>query len=218
MKRRIIRLCGLFTVFVSFLPVISEASGRGLSFGASVGGSPHVWFYHSYKFGGELGYQFTNRIGLMADSGLAFTSYSYQSSGAYFTSSSKTTLTSVPISLSVLFLTQVKSGFSAYLGLGGGHYSISIKEETEDAGTYADPARKTETHKLKSLAPHVSLGFESDLSRRFVIFGEVRQIIGKEKLKKTDSYGYSTAQDVYFGGTEVKVGLRFYLKEAKASD
>ncbi|MFB0566543.1 MAG: outer membrane beta-barrel protein [Candidatus Aminicenantaceae bacterium] len=212
MKKSIIFFCLFWFIFGSLRPAFSEESGRGFSISLNVGASPVVWFYNSYRFGGEIGYQFTKHFGVMTEFAYGFTKYSSQSEGMYYSSSSETSFTIFPINLSLLYFLPVNRGFVAFVGLGGGHYSLSIKEESEVPG-YSNQEKKSETNKLKAFAPHFCLGFEGGISKRLAVFGEVKHFIGKAKLKKTDQYGYSSEQDIFFGGPHLKIGIRLYFKD-----
>jgi len=215
MKKNIILFCFLCLIFGFLRPAFCEQSGRGFSVGLNVGGAPLIWFYNSYRFGGEIGYQFTNHFGVMAEFAYGLTKYSFQSKGIYYSSSSETSFTVLPLNLSLFYFIPINKGFSAYVGLGGGHYSLSIKEESEESSAYSNPEKTTETDKLKAFAPHFCFGFEGNAYKRMVIFGEVKYSSGKDKLKKTDQYGYSSEQDIFFGGPQVKIGIRFYFKDSK---
>ncbi|MBL7083780.1 MAG: porin family protein [Candidatus Aminicenantes bacterium] len=212
MKKIIILMCFLCLIFGTISPAVSEESGRGVSLGVSVGAYSIVMYFNSYRFCGELGYQFTERIGIMGEFGYASTTQSYESRSNSYSSSSKMTYSGVPISVTLLFITPVTKRFSPYVGLGVGHYSMTIKEEWTFQSPYYGTDSETETDKIKGFAPHFTVGIESEVLNRVIIFGEVKQIVGKTKLEKTDEYGYSK-EDIHFGGPEVKIGIRFYFKD-----
>lgn len=212
MKKIIILICFFCLIFGTISPAVSEKSGRGLSLGVNVGAFPIVLYFNSYRFGGELGYQFTERIGIMGEFAYASTTQSYESRSNSYSSSSKMTYSAVPISVTLLFITPVTKRFSPYVGLGVGHYSITIKDEWTYQSPYYGTDSSTETDKIKGFAPHFTVGVESEISNRVTIFGEVKQIVGKTKFEERDEYGYSK-EDIHFGGPEVKIGIRFYFKD-----
>jgi len=192
-------------------PAVSEESGKGLSLGVNVGAFPIVYYFKAYRFGGEIGYQFTERIGIMGEFAYALTTQSYEARSSSYSTTDKMTYSAVPISVTLLFITPVTKRFSPYLGLGVGHYSITIKDEWTYDG-YFGPDSDTETEKIKGFAPHFTVGVEFEIFKRVTISGEVKQIVGKTKFEQTDDWGYEK-EDFEFGGTEVKIGIRFYFKD-----
>ncbi len=213
MKNRLLLICFLFVVLGAAVPMTASASGRGLNFGINAGISPTVWFYNAYRVGAEAGFRFSDRLGLVAEVG--FGSTTYKSSAGWqedsSSSSAKTTYAAMPASLALHFFTPVNSRLAVYLGLGGGYYSLSIKNETEDRSLYYNPQTTAETQKAQAFAPHVCLGLECGLSKKVFMVGEVRQSAGKTKVSTIDRYGFNSEQDISFGGMLVKIGIRVYL-------
>jgi hypothetical protein len=73
----------------------------------------------------------------------------------------KYTYTSVPISLSLLFITHVSKNFSTYIGLGIGHYFIRIEEDWTHQSPWYGTENGTEVDKFKDYAPHINFGNET---------------------------------------------------------
>lgn len=194
------------------LPCLSEALSRGLSMGLNFGGSSVFWSYHTYSVGAEVGYRLTEQIGMRAEFDYASLTSSFQSEGTYYFSSGETTYTLMPVSLIFLFVTPLNKGLSAYLGLGGGYCSFSVKEKSEELSLSLEPIKIEENYKLKALAPYVCFGFEATIFKRLGIFAESSYFIGKDQLVKKEDALFSTEQDVNFGGPQIKIGMRFYFK------
>jgi opacity protein-like surface antigen len=146
----------------------------------------------------------------MAEFAYAGTKSANKYSGNSATSSRKYTYTSVPISFSFLFITPVSKNFSAYLGLGVGHYSVKIEEDWIHQSPWLGTESGTEVDKFKEFAPHILFGIETTASKRMIFFGEIRQSVGKTKLRRM-SMDSTSESDEHFGGQEIKVGIRFYL-------
>jgi opacity protein-like surface antigen len=221
MKKIIILICSCCFIFSAICPELSGAPGRGFSFGINVGIFPIEWHLDTFLvdnyygkrqsvflFGGELGYQFTERIRIIGEfaygreSGLNKTQYDTGD-----ISYMKATYSSMPVSASLLFITPVNKRASFYMGIGLGYYKIISKSEYGSMGeitySYAD--------KIRGLAPHINFGIESALSKRISFFSEVIIIVGKTKLKY-EGLDFTTWRDVRFGGPEIKIGARLYFK------
>ncbi|UCC38993.1 MAG: outer membrane beta-barrel protein, partial [Candidatus Aminicenantes bacterium] len=166
MKKIIILMCFFCFIFGTISPAVSGESGKGLSLGVNVGAFPIVYYYKAYRIGGEIGYQFTERIGIMGEFAYASTTDSYESRSSSSSSSDKITYSAVPISVTLLFITPVTKRFSPYVGLGVGHYSITIKDEwTYQSSLYGSDS-ETWTEKIKSFAPHLAVGVEFEIFKR----------------------------------------------------
>ena len=212
MKKSIIFAIFLFLFIFSQSVLFAEDTKRGASIGLTAGAYPFMWNFNSYRFGGEIGYQFTSRIGIMAEFAYAGAKSSYKYSGNSAESSREYTYTSVPMSLSLLFITPVSNNFSTYIGLGVGHYSIKIEEDWTHQSPWLGTESGTEVDKFKEFAPHILFGIETAASKSMIFFGEIRQSVGKTKLKRTSMESTSEG-DEHFGGPEIKVGIRFYLQK-----
>jgi hypothetical protein len=97
MKKSIFFAIFLFLFIFSQSFLLAEETKRGASLGLTAGAYSFMWNLNSYRFGGEIGYQITSRIGIMAEFAYAGAKSSYKYSGNSATSSRKYTYTSVPI-------------------------------------------------------------------------------------------------------------------------
>lgn len=190
------------------------ASRRGAYLGLNAGIAPTVWFHNAYGAGAEAGFRFSERLGLGAEIG--FGSTTYKSSSGWqedsYESTAKTTYSAMPASLSLYYVTPVSDRLAIYVGLGGGYYALSIKNETEEHSPYySQPQTATDTQKARAFAPQVCLGFESGLFKNVTVVGEVKHSAGKTSMSTTDTYGFTSKQDIAFGGIQVKVGIRVML-------
>lgn len=208
MKKPIILMCFFYFIFCVVCPTASGESGKGISLGANFGTFPILEGYNSYRYGGEVSYQISNRIGIVGEFAYAYRTSSAKQETPYYSFSSKMTYSSIPISASLVFITPIDKRFSTYIGAGLGYCEIKVVSEY----TF-DTESETETQKIDRIAPHFNVGIETSISKRIAIFGEVKQIMGKAKFKETEEPGYSSETDVHFGGTEVKFGIRFYFKD-----
>jgi hypothetical protein len=66
--------------------------------------------------------------------------------------------------------------------------------------------------KFKEFAPHILFGIETAASKSIKFFGEIRQSVGRTKLKRSNPDSTSDG-DEHFGGPEIKAGIRFYLQK-----
>jgi opacity protein-like surface antigen len=203
-------------VLWGFSPALSAESGRGFSLGASVGGFSAGAGANGLRFGGEFSYQFTDHLGLLFEVASGKITQNYESSDTYgYSYRDKSTYSSTPISASLLFIAPLGKGFSVYAGIGLGYHWIAIKDEWTSHYSWSEDDSKNETEKFDGLAPHFSLGAETQIFKRIAVFGEVKHVVGKTKFEKTEQDEYHSAHyktDTFFGGTEVRVGLRFYFK------
>jgi len=213
-KSRILVSIGIF-LFAVISPALSDAAGRGLNLGLNFGGMPIVGGYNGYSFGGEIGLQFSERVALVGEIAYGYQSYSHESSSQYYEEiysySSEMTLSTVPISGSLVFITPIGEKLSARIGVGLGHYSIKIHETWRDSDPYYGTETEEETEKVNGIAPHISLGIETAISKYASLYGEVKYSVGKAVLEKENSYGTSKS-DLQFGGPQARIGFRFYFK------
>ncbi len=214
MKNRCVFPCLLLIVLTAGGAPPVLASGRGVYLGLNADISPTVWFHNAYGAGAEAGFRISERLGLGAEIG--FGSTAYKSSSGWqedsYESTAKTTYSAMPASLSLYYVTPVSGRLAIYVGLGGGYYALSIKNETEEHSPYYfQPQTATDAHKARAFAPQVCLGFESGLCKNVAVVGEVRHSAGKTSMSTTDTYGFTSEQDIAFGGIQVKVGIRVML-------
>lgn len=212
MKKIIHFFCFCIFILWALCPHLSAEPQRGVHFGISAGAFPIFWAFNSYRFGAEIGYR-TGRIAFITEVAYGHTTSEYESRSDYeyysYSSSSKTTYTSIPISGSLLYITPLSESFSAYVGVGFGYYTIKVKEKSSSQNTYYS-STYTDEEEAKGFAPHVSLGLESSIAKGISIFGEVKQIVGKAESEKKEG-NYYKKENFPFGGPEVRVGFRFHF-------
>ncbi len=225
MKKIIIFTCFCFFIFVNLCSSLSADTQRGFNVGVSTGTFPFVWEpsvgacrMNSLRFGAQIGYQFTKRLGITGEFAYAYSTSSWKTTrpSLGMETSAKTTYSTIPINASVFFTTPVGENFSVCIGLGLGYYTIKYKKfYNQTNGTVES---WTESDKINELAPTFNLGFDCDVSKRLAIFFEVREIVGKTKFKSTRPDIYDVEQDLNFGGTEFKIGIKFYFGEKSPQD
>lgn len=227
MKKIIIIIFFYFIIFISTCPVSSAAPGRGLCLGIDIGNFPIEWRYDSWLqdsmgeginafiLGGEIGYQFTDRIGILGEFAYGNKNSSTRRDYVHSFREIKMTYSSMPISVSLFFITPIDNRFSTYIGLGLGYYTIKYKWEDRWTDPFGGGGDYIRIQKIRGFAPHINLGLESTFFKWLTIFGELRQIVGKAELKEEyeNGAGYIAKRDVHFGGLEVKIGIRFYFKD-----
>lgn len=209
MKKGVIGIVLICLILCDGLIASAETAARSASIGAHFGGASIFSSNYGYQYGAEFIYRFKEKMGVRAEFGYASSKSSFSSSGPYYTSWDKTKYTLIPIDFSFLYIIPVNKNFSAYFGLGGGYYSLSIRETSYQPNT--SPQATGATYNLKAWAPHLCFGFETDISKRFGIFGEAKYFSAKDKLSKGTG-SFTTEQDFIFGGPQLKIGIRFYLK------
>jgi hypothetical protein len=209
-KAMILVSIGIF-LFGIILPIMSNAAGKGFNLGMNFGGIPIAGTFNGYSIGGEIGFQFSERVAFTCEVGYGYQSYSYESSGEYYSYSDEVILSTVPISGSLVFITPIGEKFSARIGAGLGYYLIKINEISRESSTYYGSESREETKDINGIAPHVSFGIETAISKYASIYGEVKYSVGKAVLEEDNTYG-SSKSDLLFGGPQVKIGLRFYFK------
>jgi opacity protein-like surface antigen len=126
-----------------------------------------VWF-HNAGAGAEAGFRFSERLGLGAEIGFG---HLQESTSGWqedsYESTAKTTYSAMPASLSLYYVTPVSDRLAIYVGLGGGYYALSIKNETEEYSPYYSQARTTtDTQKARAFAPQVCLGLNRPVQER----------------------------------------------------
>jgi hypothetical protein len=75
--------------------------------------------------------------------------------------------------------------------------------------TGENDGRQVHDTRIQGIAPHVSLAFEAEVTKRITIHASVKEIVGKGK--RDNPYSPVKEDDIHFGGQEIKVGLRFYF-------
>ncbi len=187
-----------------------EPPARHLFVGASAG-SFSIWsIYGANRLGGELGVQLGRRWVLTAEIAYGTSKYvsRYQTQG--YRHESTTELRGRPVFVGIHFLTPVNGTFTPYLGAGAEFFSAKLIS----TDTYAFEGMESETHsdtvKLDGIMPVVKIGLEGTLAGRFVLFGEVKQGLGKSSIDE-GSEGYTSTSEVPVGGTEIKAGFRIYF-------
>lgn len=214
MKKIFIFLGVSILILGGISPALNGETQKGLHLGVSIGTFPFVPAFNSYRVGGEIGYQFTDRVGINMEFGYGYITSNYESDeqSQYFQSSysRETTYSAVPISGSLLFTTPVGNGFTAYVGIGLGYYTIKIKNDWTRESSYSGTTSDTAEEEAKGFAPHINIGIESAISKRITIFGELKHIVGKIESEETEN-GYHRKERFPFGGTEARIGFRFYF-------
>jgi len=205
------------------LPAIGAESGMGMSLGLNAGGFPFFYGLNSLNYGGEIGILFSQRIVLRAEISYAAATenYSEEDKGSYYSYSytGKSTYKAIPISATLLYRAPVSSSLTANVGVGYGYYPISIEQEMTMEHTsvywlYSESESDKETENINGFAPHFSAGVELALSENFLVFGDIRHIIGKAEYEEKDG-SYHFSNDLHFGGTSVRIGIRFYSNKQK---
>lgn len=234
MKKILILIFFFFIIFINTCLFSPAASGKGLHLGINIGQFPIEWHYDSwlqdnmgrgikaFVLGGEIGYQFTKRIAILGEFAYgnknSLSRRDYDINWYYET---KMTYSSMPISLSLFFITPLDNTLSTYIGLGLGYYTLKYKWKHRSSDPFGGRGDiYIQIQKIRGFAPHINLGIESVFFKRLTIFGELRHIVGKAELKEEIENGnvYISKRDVHFGGSVVKIGVRFHFKNKKFKD
>ena len=206
MNKILILICFYFFVFGSICHTSFAEPSRGLILGIKIGTFPIVSFFNSYRFGGEVGYQFTNSVSIIGEFAYGEVTNSWPGADYWVGDIFNATYSCIPIRASLLLpLIKVKT-FSIYWGPGLGYYFITIK-------TYELIRNLTETTKIKGLAPHLNIGVELRVLKRVAIFGELKYVFGSERLREIEAYADSYYKNVHFRRPELITGIRFYFKD-----
>jgi len=196
----------------------AAASGRGFTFGFNAGIGPTVWSHSAYRFGVEAGYRFSARLGILIEAETGTTTYESSTewpSMSYLTSS-EIAYTATPISLTLHYIVPLNNRAAFTIGLGGGFYALAIETEDSDPNDRSRTMRTAQ--KARAFAPHLCLSFECGLIGKMALIGEVKQSAGKTKISTTDPYGFISKQDLSFGGTQVKIGIRIVLDRSENAE
>ena len=173
-----------------------------------------MWF-NTYSIKGELGFQLSERVGILAEVGHGFMTSDYerrsQDDSWSSSSTSKTTYTVFPVSLSLLYTAPLAKNLSAYIGTGIGYYKIKSKYESTYTSTW-ETETDTDEEEGDGIIPHISIGLDFSVADHISLFGEVKQGVGKVTFEETESEYYTEyyrKETIPVGGTEVRIGLRF---------
>ncbi len=209
------------TFFVLFLgvllviPFAPDTYGKKVHFGVSAGSFPFSYL-NNYCIKGELGFQFSERVGILAEVGYGYMTSDYESRSQYdstsFSAKSKSTYTVSPISLSLLYTAPLGKDLSAYLGAGVGYYKIKIKSDSTYTSTWYGTETDTEEDEGDGIIPHITIGLNFSVADHISLFGELKQGVGKVTFEETESEYYEEyfrKETIPVGGTEVRIGLRF---------
>lgn len=220
MKKYIILIFFCFIIFSINCPTLYAETGRGFNFGMSVGTFPSVWSNYGIQplnslcFSGRIGYQVTKRFGIIGELAYSFarsyTKTTYTWSGDW--DSRKTNHTTIPVTLSLIYSEPISERFTTYIGLGFGYYEMKYKDfYNQSSGTIQS---WTEADKINTLVPHFNLGSEFSIFHKIKIFFEIKKTIGKARFEGEIYGGAATIErDDYFIGTEMKIGLKFFLSD-----
>lgn len=219
MKKYIILILFCSIIFSANYSTLFAETGRGFNFGVSVGTFPFVWSNNGIKplnslcLSGRIGCQFTKHFGIIGE-----VAYSYASSYTKTTStwngyweSQETNHTTIPMTLSLIYSEPISERFTAYIGLGFGYYQMKHKDfYNRNNGTIRS---WTEADKTNTLVPHFNLGSEFSIFNKIKIFFEIKKTIGKARFEGELYGGWANIErDDYFTGTEMKIGLKFCLR------
>jgi Outer membrane protein beta-barrel domain len=207
MKTKII-LFAVMYVILSVLVVTADASEKRINVGVGYGAASVYGGQHANYLSGDFSYRFKEHMAVRMDIGRASTTSKFASTSQYFSSTDETTYTLFPAEVSFLYYTPVNNRLSAYLGIGAGYYSLSLKQESQDFGISPEPMNTSQAYKIHSWAPHVCIGFEAKIYNYAGIFGEVNYVTAKSKFTSNEAT-YSNEQDINYGGPQLKVGIRF---------
>lgn len=214
MKRIFILICFFCFIFGGMCPSLSGKSGRRAYFGVNFGTFPLVSFFDLYRLGGEVGYQFTERTGIIGEFAYGHTNSSYGPWGNRRLSG-KIKYGCIQINVSLIYIVPLRKRLTHYVGLGLGLYSIKIKENWTDFPMIPpyEPSSGTITKKIMGFAPHFNFGIEFAVSNRITVFSEGKLIYALSELKEIP--GLSDEGEVHFSRTKVKIGVRLNLQRRK---
>lgn len=218
------------------LQTFGKEQGIGMSLGFNAGGFPFILGteygnigMNSMNYGGELGIQFSRKIIFRAEISVASVSSrnlyenesNYRSYSYSYSHTSKITYSVIPITGTLLYRAPINPYLSTHVGIGFGYYPISLKSEWQEDISYeyyygsgSDSDKDKETENFDGFAPHFSAGVELLLGEHFVVFSDIRHIVGKTKYEYR-SGGSHSVSDIHFGGTSVRIGIRFYSSKQR---
>lgn len=214
MKRIFILICFFCFIFGGMCPSLSGKSERRAYLGVNFGTFPLVPFFDLYHLGGEVGYQFAERTGIVGEFAYGSTNSSYGPWGNSLLSG-KIKYGVIQLNISLIHIVPLSKKLSIYGGLGLGLYSIKTKDDWIDAPIlpYELLRSGTTTNKIMGFTPHFNFGIEFAILSQITVFSEVKQIYKTSELKEI--YGYSNEEEVHFRRTKIKIGLRLNLQRRK---
>jgi hypothetical protein len=203
MKKILILISFCFLFFCGICHTSFAEPTKGFSLGIKIGTFPIVSFFNSYRFGGEVGYQFTNSVSIIGEFAYGEATNSWPGAWGYIYN---VTYSCIPIRASLLLPLIKAKTFLIYWGLGLGYYLITVKINEIIRN-------QTKTIKLKGLAPHLNIDMELRILKRVAIFGELKQVFGPEWIREIERYSAPWKKNVHFRRPELIIGIRFYFKD-----
>jgi outer membrane protein W len=205
-------ILGLTAVLLA-LPAYAQRTKKAF-IGISAGSGPVAQNYSGYWFDGEIGIKVTEHISFLGEISNGSTTYTYNSNSLYSTYSEDTQFSSVPINVALLYTVPIEGKFFPYGGIGIAYYPLKVKDSWKSSydyyGTsYSDSGSKS--YDVSAVAPVFKVGIEFEISKAVRLIAEIKESPAKGKLKDTSDYGTTSETSLYFGGTKVKVGFRFYF-------
>ena len=208
MRGIILLTCAGCLILGSVSPAPAEQPGGEYAFGLSAGVFPIRGDLNAYRVGGEVGYRFTKEVAFVGEFAYAYATSSVDSIGQGFSILRDGTYRYAPINGSLLLMAPIRQRLSAYLGLGIGYYWLKNKDSR--TVRMADEVEfYSHSDETRGFAPYFLVGVESSISDHAVIFGELKQIVGKAKFQEVQD-GLSIEKEVPFQGPEIKIGIRSY--------
>lgn len=209
MKKVYYFVCLLLISATIVFPTENKESKRKLDFGVCVGGFPFYSGHNSFIISGDIGFQFSKRIGMKADISYTQYTHSYESKiKGGIDQSGESSYSTLPVSLSFLFKSVINDIVRADIGIGVGYYPIKIKEEYTRYTPQSGTVKESDVFKTNRMAPHFLVGLESWISCRIAVFGEMRHVLGKACLERSED-DYYFKDTFFFGGTYILIGIRF---------
>jgi opacity protein-like surface antigen len=210
MKRVIAAMC-LLSLGV-FFSGPAKAATRPHFFVGGYAETAHFLTYQGYGFGGEVGFQVSQLIGLVLEGARGTATSNYDSKSEYSASHETIKLTLTPFIFSVHFTAPLGNHVQPYVGVGIASWNLKLTDEYSYQNIYYSPASSStsKTWKFKTIAPIFKIGLAVSLTSNVWIVGEYRQIVAKDKVTNTSSYSTSES-DVYFGSADLKLGIRIMI-------
>ena len=212
MKRISILICFFCFIFCSICPSLSGKSGKRAYFGVNFGTFPLVSFFDLYRLGGEAGYQFAERTGIVGEFAYGNTNSTYGPWGNRQLSG-EIEYSCIQINVSLIHLVPLGKRLTHYLGIGLGFYSIKTKDDWIGSSMVPpyEQSSGTITNTTMGFAPHFNFGMEFAVTNRIKVFSEGKLIYVTSGLKEIP--GYSNEGEVHFKRTRVKIGVKFNFKD-----
>jgi opacity protein-like surface antigen len=208
-SRLIIGIMSWSILIASLCPSALAETGKRFSLGVNAGGGAITWMSQSWRAGLEFGYRFNTHLAAAADLSFgALTLENSSSSGTYQARDSQK-WTTVPVSLSLLYVEPVSENASVYLGAGIG-YHFFTRTITSETNVYGQLQEDSQKASFNALAPQVSMGLEFALGKSVSLKGDLRYVFGTASRKETVN-NLDTRQDINFGGASLTLGVRIFL-------